>query len=126
MKSWLTPIFLLAAILAAAALNCRAMEQDVTRWQSQLKQVEAQAAAENWPGAQSLLSKSYADWSSHQTYLHITVEHDVVDNGNTMYRRAVSFAASEEKSEFLAELAELTYQLSCLSEMERFSVKNVL
>ena len=126
MKSWLMPIFLLAAILTVSVLNCRAMERDVTRWQSQLEQAEAAANAENWSGARAALSQSYEDWSSHQTRLHITASHSVVDGASAMYHRAAAFAAAEEPSEFLAELAGLKQQLRVLAEMERFSAKNVL
>lgn len=126
MKSWLTPILLLAAILAASALNCSAVERDVSRWQSQLEQAKAEAAAENWSGAEDLLSRSYEDWSKRQTYLHITAEHSVVDGADAMYRRCAAFAAAREPSEFLAELADLNHQLWLLAEMERFSIKNIL
>lgn len=126
MKAWLTSIFLLAAILAGSALNCRVMERDVSRWQSQLEQAESAAAAENWSGARSALSQSYEDWFARQTRLHITAEHSVVDGADAMYRRAAAFAAAEEPSEFQAELAGLKHQLRLLAEMEQFSVKNVL
>lgn len=126
MKSWLTPVLLLAAILAASALNCRAMERDVSRWQSQLETAETEAHADNWHGAAELISESYADWSSRQTYLHIIAEHDAVDSADAMYRRCAAFAAAEELSEFRAEMAHLRHQLGLLAEMEQFSVKNIL
>lgn len=126
MKSWLTPVFLLAAILAASALNCHATEQNVSRWQRQLDAAAEEAASENWSGAEAALSQSYDDWSSRQTYLHITAEHDVVDSADAMYRRCAAFAAEKEPSEFRAELTGLKHQLRLLAEMERFSIKNIL
>lgn len=126
MKSWLKPVFLLAAILAASVLNCHATKQNVTRWQGQLETAEAEAAAENWSDAEAALSQSYDDWSSRQTYLHITTEHDAVDSADAMYRRCAAFAAEKESSEFRAELTGLKHQLWLLVEMERFSIKNIL
>jgi hypothetical protein len=126
MKSWLMPLFLLAAILAASALNCHATEENVSRWQEQLEVAETESAAENWSGARAALAESYDDWSSRQTYLHIMAEHNVVDSADTMYRRCAAFAASEEPSEFRAEIADLKHQLWLLVEMERFSIKNIL
>lgn len=126
MKSWLMPVLLLAAILAASALNCHATEENVSRWQEQLEVAEAEAAAENWSGTEAALSQSYDDWSSRQTYLHITAEHSVVDSADAMYRRCAAFASAEEPSELRAELTELKHQLGLLSEMERFSIKNIL
>lgn len=125
MKSWLIPISLLAAILTFSVLNCRAMERDVTRWQSQLEQTEQAAAAENWQDANTFLTQSYEDWSNRQTYLHITAQHSLVDSADAMYRRCAALI-SEENSECMAELAELMHQLGVLSGTEQFSIKNLL
>ena len=43
-----------------------------------------------------------------------------------MYHRALAFAESEEDSELQAELADLRDQLRLLSEMEEFSLRNLL
>lgn len=126
MKSWLMPVLLLTAILAASALNCRATEENVCRWQGQLDTAETEAIAGNWSGAEAALSQSYDDWSSRQTYLHITAEHGVVDSADAMYRRCAAFVSTEEPSEFRAELSDLKHQLWLLVEMERFSIKNIL
>lgn len=125
MKSWLIPIFLLTAILAVSVLNCRAMERDVTRWQSQLEQTEEAISAENWQEAKNLLTQSYEDWSKRQTYLHITAQHSLVDSADAMYRRCAALITVQDL-ECMAELANLTHQLWLLSEIERFSIKNVL
>ena len=125
MKSWLIPIFILTAILSAAVLNCRAVERDVSRWQSQLEQTEQAVSAKNWQEAKDLLAQSYEDWSKRQTYLHITAEHELVDSADAMYRRCAALVDAED-SECIAELAELTHQLWLLSEIGQFSVKNVL
>ncbi|WP_312939757.1 DUF4363 family protein [Oscillibacter sp.] len=125
MKSWLTPIFLLAAILAASVLNCRAVDQDVARWRSQLEQAEEAVSAENWKDAGDLVSQSYEDWSGRQTYLHITAEHEVVDGADALYRRCAALIAVQDQ-ECMADLAGLRHQLWLLSETERFSIKNVL
>lgn len=53
------------------------------------------------------LVDSYKDWSAHQTYLHIVSEHEAVDDAETMYRRAMAFAAAREPNEFRAELSDL-------------------
>ncbi|WP_293009421.1 MULTISPECIES: DUF4363 family protein [unclassified Oscillibacter] len=125
MKSWLIPTFLLAAILALSVLNCRAVDQDVVRWQSQLEEAEAAVSAKNWKQAEDLISQSYEDWSGRQTYLHITAEHEVVDGADALYRRCAALI-SVQASECMADLAGLRHQLWLLSETERFSIKNVL
>ena len=126
MRSCLTPIAILAAILAFALWNGSHMADSTDRWRDQLQQVDALAQAEDWTGALETLSDSYDDWSEHQTYLHIVAEHDTVDDAEAMYRRAMAFAATRELTEFRAELSDLRDQLRLLAEVERLDVKNVL
>ena len=126
MRSCLTPIAILAAILAFALWNGSHMADSTDRWRDQLQQVDALAQSEDWTGALEALSGSYDDWSEHQTYLHIVAEHDTVDDAEAMYRRAMAFAATRELTEFRAELSDLRDQLRLLAEVERLDVKNVL
>lgn len=125
-KGCLSPIAVLAAILAFAIWNSRTMTADTDRWRTQLHQSDVLAQAGDWSGAVAALSESYADWSARQTYLHIVSEHDAVDDAEAMYHRALAFAATQESSEFRAELSDLRDQLRLLAEMERFSIKNIL
>ena len=113
MRSCLTPIAILAAILAFALWNGSHMADSTDRWRDQLQQVDA-------------LAESYEDWSERQTYLHIVAKHDTVDDAEAMYRRAMAFAATRELTEFRAELSDLRDQLRLLTEMERLDIKNVL
>lgn len=125
-KALLPPLAVLAAVFAFALWNSFVMESHTTRWQVQLHQAETLAERGDWAGAESALRASYDDWSRHQTYLHVVLEHAAVDDAEAMYRRAAAFAASREPSEFRAELADLSDQLGLLAEMEQFSVQNVL
>ena len=125
-KALLPPLAVLAAVFAFALWNSFVMESHTTRWQVQLHQAETLAERGDWAGAESALRTSYDDWSRHQTYLHVVLEHAAVDDAEAMYRRAAAFAASREPSEFRAELADLSDQLGLLAEMEQFSVQNVL
>ncbi len=125
-RSFLPPIAVLAAVLAFAIWNSTAITAHTERWQSQIRQADQAAQAQNWPDAAALLADSYSDWTRLQTYLHIVSEHDAVDDAEAMYRRAMAFAATEEITEFRAEIADLTDQLELLAEMERFTAKNIL
>lgn len=125
-KGYLPPIAVLTAILAFAVWNSRTMTADTDRWRAQLRQTNVLAQTGDWSGAAGLLVDSYEDWSARQTYLHIVSEHDAVDDAEAMYHRALAFAATQEPSEFQAELSDLQDQLRLLAEMERFSVRNIL
>lgn len=126
MKGILPPLALLAGLLAFALWNGGRITDDTVRWRAQLQQADTLAQSEDWTGALSALSDSYGDWSKRQTYLHIVSQHSAVDEAEAMYRRCQAFAATQELSEFRAELTALREQLRLLAEMERFSVRNIL
>ena len=125
-KSLAVPLAVLGVILAFALWNSRGVTAETDRWREQLRQAELLAQAGEWERAAVALSDSYGDWAARQTYLHIVAEHDAIDGAESMYRRAMAFAATEELSEFRAELADLRDQLRLLAEMEKFSIGNVL
>ena len=125
-KSLAVPLAVLGVILAFALWNSRCVTAETDHWREQLRQAELLAQAGEWERAAAALSDSYGDWAARQTYLHIVAEHDAIDGAESMYRRAMAFAATEELSEFRAELADLRDQLRLLAEMEEFSIGNVL
>ena len=125
-KSLAVPLAVLGVILAFALWNSRCVTAETDRWREQLRQAELLAQAGEWERAAAALSDSYGDWAARQTYLHIVAEHDAIDGAESMYRRAMAFAATEELSEFRAEVADLRDQLRLLAEMEEFSIGNVL
>lgn len=125
-RGLLVPAAVLAAVLAFCLWNGAAMASRAARWRDQLEEADRLARSRDWEAAAAAIGDSYADWTRHQTYLHCVTGHEAVDSAEAMYHRALAFAASEEESELRAELADLREQLRRLSEMEEFSVRNVL
>ena len=125
-RAYLPPLLLLAAMLALSLWTSNRITRDTDHWRAQLAQVEALGWEQRWPEALDALESSYQDWQSRQTYLHIVMEHDVLDDAEAMYHRAAAFARAEEPSEFQAEIEHLRHQLALMAEMERFHIKNVL
>lgn len=120
------PLAVLALILAFSLWNSAALARDAARWQTQLDRADTLAEAENWERVSSALEASYADWSRHQTYLHIISHHGAVDEAEMLYRRSLAFAETQEPAELRAELAALSDQIRLLAEMERLDLKNIL
>ena len=125
-RSYLLPLSLLAVMLVFAVWNGISVSNDTAQWQAELRIAAALAAEEDWPAASATLEDSYAAWTARQTWLHIVIRHDAINNAEAMYRRAMAFADTEEPSEFQAEIADLIAQLRLVAEMERFHLKNIL
>lgn len=120
------PIILLAAVMTLALVNRNVITRDAGRWSEEVQQADSLAQENDWAGAETALKRGYKDWKHSQTYLHIVIRHEELNNAESMYLRAEAFAKTRELSEFRAELAGLRNQLQLLAEMERISIKNVL
>lgn len=126
MRGILTPLALLAVLLALSLWNGSCIAADTARWRAQLEQADTLAQSEDWAGASAALAEGYRDWSRRQTYLHVVSQHSAVDEAEVLYRRCQAYAAAREPSEFRAETAALAEQLRLLADMERLSVRNIL
>lgn len=125
-KALFIPFAVLAAMLAFCLWNSAAMAGHTARWRQQLEEADRLAQSGDWEKTTAVIQESYDDWTRRQTWLHIVTGHDVVDGAEAMYHRCLAFAEREEDSELRAELAGLRAQLRLLSEMEEFSLRNVL
>ena len=125
-KANLIPLAILLLLLSFTLWNSAAVAKASARWQKQLQSASELAQAEDWSAAASALQESYTDWSAHQTWLHIIAQHTIADDAEAMYHRAMAFAATEEPSEFQAELSDLMSQFLLLAEREQLCIGNVL
>lgn len=125
-KMFLGPISILTIIFFFALLNGINMQKHTARWSESLQQAVLSVQSENFDSAKAALNSSYEDWLKMQTYLHIVLEHEAIDNAEAMYQRAFAFTTAKDSQELQAELADLIHQLTLLSEMERLSIKNIL
>jgi len=125
-RGYLLPLGLLAATLAFTLWNSAYISSETHRWHGQLETARALAQAEDWPAVSAVLETGYADWSSRQNWFHIVLPHNAIDDAEAMYHRCMAFAATQEPSEFQAEVSDLMTQLRLLAELEQLNIKNIL
>ena len=114
-KPLVRPVCILLAIFIFALWNSYHIQKNTAHWSETLQQAVSYVQSENCE-----------DWNHAQTYFHIVLEHDAIDDADAMFRRAFAFAETQDTQELQAELADLIDQLNLLAEMERLSLKNVL
>ena len=120
------PLLVLALILSLCLWNGHAISAHTRRWTEQADAVERLIRLSDWSGAEAALSESYRDWREKGTCLHIICRHDTVDGADDLYRRCLILVQSRNADACLPELSSLREQLDSLSDMERFSVGNLL
>ena len=125
-KEFWGPLSVLIVIFSFSLWNSVNIQKNTARWSESLQQAVLSVQSENWTAVNTALNRSYKDWANTQTYLHIVLEHDVIDDADSMFRRAFAFSEAQDAQELQAELTDLIDQLSLLAEIERISLKNIL
>lgn len=126
MKAYLPALSIFAAILLLSLWTEQQVEQDTQLWQAELREAQAQCVQEDWPAVQKSLAQVHQDWNTRSTPLHIFFPHSVLEETETLFAQAMAFAAEEERSETMAQMAALQAQLCILRDMGQLSVENIL
>ena len=125
-RGYKLPLAVLAALLTLSLWNIRVLSAHSRRLLETLDHAEQRALAQEWTQAAELMESGYQDWHIRRTYLHIVSRHDAADGADALYHRCILYARAGDELDFLAELATLREQIETLTEMERFSVGNIL
>ena len=107
-------------------INAAVADGLVTDWCAALDKLQDTAQAENWDSVRDDLSALHESWDAHATYFHIILQHDELNEVESLLARADSFAFEQDEGEFRACVAELKSQLLVLSEMQEISIQNIL
>ena len=120
------PVCLLLALFGAALVNAAVADGLVEDWCAELDRLQDTAQAEDWDTVRADLALLHEGWDEHATYFHIILQHDELNEVESLLACADSFAFEQDEAEFRACVAELQSQLRVLSEMQQVSVKNIL
>ena len=126
MKSFVISCAVLASLLALSLWNGRWLTARCEEWTAALAAIDDRAEEDAWETAETQLQALYEDWQQVQTWLHITVEHEVLNEAEALFCRAAVLAEEEDSVEFRAHIADLTAALQVLCEMQQVRVENVL
>ena len=116
----------LAILLAAGIANAAGIGRLTEACRVEVEAAQTAAASENWDAAEAALGRAYECWEHAQTYFHIVLIHEELDEAEALFAQLHSFAEYRDTSNFCVTAAELQTQLGLLSETQEISVKNVL
>ena len=126
MKSFVIPAAVLAALLALSLWNGQWLTARCESWTAALTAIDNCAEEDAWETAEAQLDTLYENWQQVQTWLHITMEHEALNEAEALFCRAAVLAEEEDSVEFRAHIAELTSALQVLREMQQVRLENVL
>ena len=95
-------------------------------WERQLTAAENAAVEEDWETAQIQLDALYRSWDKTESYLHIVLHHEDVEEALVLTQQCRLFAALQDGDALLAAGEQLRCQYRHLAETEELHLKNIL
>ena len=126
MKQTIVPCAVLVALLGSILWNAHAIDTRIERWCALVTEAQERAEAGDWNGAREKLDAAQQAWRTAQTYFHIVMVHDELDELESRFAAAEGYAEREDDTEFRVSCAQLLTQLMILTEMQDISLRNIL
>lgn len=123
-RGWLA-VALLAVMAALALWHALAVNALTGELAAALEGAEAMAEEENWEEARRVTQEAQERWDRAGLHLHITLDHDVVDQVSVEFAETLELLEQEERGEYSAANARLMERLTLLGEMERPALENL-
>ncbi len=126
MRALIIPAAVLAAVLAFALWSGCYIQNQAEAWTALLGEADQAAGEERWEETEQRLQQSYDSWQKSRTFLHTVVEHDDLDEVETLFAAAFAACDEEDIPDFHTALNQLSEKLNLLAETQEISVKNIL
>ena len=126
MKAMKIPAAILAAILLAALADGFLLTRQCEDWSVQVEQIEQAAIQEDWSSVQSALDDLKESWGKWQTWLHVLIDHDEIDQVEELIALCGLHAEEKDTVALRVTVSGLRCLFSLLAEIEQLNIKNVL
>lgn len=124
-QGWLA-LALLAALAGLALWHAASISDLTGELAAALEQAESLAEGEDWAEAERITREAQDRWDKAGLQLHITMDHEVMDEVSVGFAEALEFLEAQEQGEYSAANARLIKRLELLGEMEQPTPDNLL
>lgn len=123
MRATRLSLMVLLVVLAFVLWNAAWVTDRCGEWTAALD--EAEAALEQGGTGSAQLDALNALWQEPQSYLHIVISHEELDEAEALLAQAEAMAAQGDSQSLYPVLAELRGQFRLIAETQRISAKNI-
>lgn len=124
-QGWLA-LALLAALAGLALWHAASISDLTGELAAALEQAESLAEGEDWAEAERITREAQDRWDKAGLQLHITMDHEVMDEVSVGFAETLEFLEAQEQGEYSAANARLIKRLELLGEMEQPTPDNLL
>ncbi len=126
MKALRVAILTLVLLMAAGLANSAYLTARCDDWTARLESVTAAASVRDWDSAAEKMSLLQQDWQQHQSYLHITLQHEEINEADTLLHQCALYVREQDSDALSDAAVHLALEFDRLAELEQLSMKNVL
>ena len=126
MKALRAAILVLVLLMAVSLVNSAYLTARCDDWTNRLNAVTAAAEGGDWDKAAREMAALSADWQKKQSYLHITLQHEEINEADTLLHQCALSVDTQDNDSLSDTAVQLALQFDRLAEMEQLSIKNVL
>lgn len=126
MKPVIIPSAVLVVILSVSLWAGQYVQTRTDYWNALLLQARSEVEEERWEVAEETLSAALADWEARENFLHIMMEHAVLEDTRSLLAGVQAACQERDGDDFHILLAQLLCQLEHLAETQSVSLQNIL
>ena len=125
MKALTIPTLILALLLSLSLWIGSAVRTRTEACLHPLAPSDALAREENWSQAAEQLRQSYRIWQQCQFFFHAIMEHQELDEAESLFAAAFAACDEEDEPDFHTALAQLQTALEHLREKQQLRAENI-
>lgn len=126
MKALRVSAAVLVALIAVSLVNSAVLSARCGEWTTHLRTVTMAVGKSDWDTAEGEMAALQREWHRCQSYLHITLMHEEINEADTLLHQCVLYVTQRDSNALADAAVQLALQFDRLAEMERLSIKNVL
>ncbi len=126
MKALTIPTLILVLLFTLSLGSAAAVKAQTEACLRPLSSLDELAQVENWHMTTEHLQQSYQIWQQNQFFFHTIMEHQELDETESLFASAFAACKEEDEPDFHMTLAQLKISLQHLSEKQQISLGNIL
>ncbi len=124
-KPFFIAILILAALFTAGFMNGQTIGQLSDGMDEQLQLSRAAAVEGRWEDATEAFSAANDTWKAHEAYFHVVIDHKEIDEMESLFSEAGSYAHQQDSNRYCTSTACLSVRLSHMKEAQQMNWKNI-
>ena len=117
MKALRIAIVTLVLLMAAGLVNSVYLTARCHDWTARLDAVTSAAENGDWEAAAGEMAALRADWQRKQSYLHITLQHEEINEADTLLHQCALYVDSRDNDSLADAAVQPTLQFDRLAEL---------